>query len=274
MSAGYKATDCEVLVVENTPVARREPIHVPDLNFRIEICEEPGLSNARNHGIAHAAGDIIVFLDDDALVCDTWCIEILRAFEAPNVMVVGGKVDPKYPMSKLPTWYDEKLSGYLSCIDWGPRSRRLRVGEWIVGANMAFRKEVFEQYGLFDPSLGRKGNASLLSNDETALLERIGMQRVLYCPDAAVLHVIPANRMVARWFRRRVYWQAISDIVSGLVSADHPDVRAEYGKVIGQLEAERRNLNALSFEAETYEQFAIQLRAIYLAAVVLGAGGA
>jgi len=274
-SKGFRNTPCEVLVVENTPEGRREPIAVPRLpNVRVEICEDTGLSHARNYGIIHSVGEVVAFLDDDALVCDNWCGEILEAFQRPEILVAGGKVVPHYPNGRLPAWYDDKLSGYLSCIDWGPRPRKLRPGEWIVGANMAFRRSVFDDYGLFNVELGRKGASSLLSNDETALLEQVGMQRVLYCPAAAVRHVIPTDRITTRWFRRRVYWQAVSDMIAGHTKEAEAEMRAEYGRLISQLEAERRNLNALFFEPESYEQFSIQLRAIYLAAVIFGSGHA
>jgi hypothetical protein len=198
----------------------------------------------------------------------------MRAFdENEDVAVIGGRVEPKYQTHTLPAWFDPKLAGYLSCIDWSPRQRRLRTGEWIVGANMAFRRSALQQFGGFDVALGRRGVSSLLSNDETALLERIGMRQVLYVPSVSVQHVIPTERISTKWFRRRVYWQAVSDVVSGLVDVADTTLRQEYGLVISQLEATHRNLNALHFEPHDYTEFALQLRGVYLAAVVLGGGG-
>jgi len=266
---------CELLVVENTPPPRRRSIKLPPRgNLRRTVCETPGLSSARNHGIGEARGAVIAFLDDDALVEPGWCSAILRRMDAEaRLLAVGGKVVPRYDSAVLPPWYDQRLAGYLSCIDWGMTPRYLRAGEWVVGANMAFRRDVFRQYGLFDVNLGRRGTASLLSNEETALLARIGLDRVFYDPDIAVQHLIPVERLTARWFRSRVYWQAISDLAAGHVRDDQSGLRREYGEVVTQLEAEHRNLGALSFEPADAAQFALQLRAIYLAAVMLAGGG-
>jgi len=273
-SRGFRETPCEVVIVENTPESRREPIAIPDLpNVRVVVCEDVGLSNARNFGIRATRGEVVAFLDDDALVCDDWCKVLLAAFADPEISVVGGKVVPLFPTEQLPAWYDNKLSGYLSCIDWGPRTRHLAAGEWIVGANMAFRRSVFDTYGLFGTELGRKGSASLLSNEEIALLEKVGMTRVLYVPDASVQHMIPMDRVTPKWFRRRVYWQAVSDMVAGIANKDGAEARREFGKLVAGFEAERRNLNGLFFEPENYEQFAQQLSAIYLASIVFGDGG-
>jgi glycosyltransferase involved in cell wall biosynthesis len=267
---------CELLVVENTPSARRRPIDLPSrCNVRHTICETQGLSAARNHGIAEARAGIIAFLDDDALVEQGWCAGILRRMhEDAKLLALGGKVVPRYDGEALPDWYDDRLAGYLSCIDWGVTARYLREGEWVVGANMAFRRDAFVRYGLFDVNLGRRGGGSLLSNEETALLARIGLDRVFYDPAIAVQHVIPVERLTARWFRRRVYWQAVSDMVAGHARDDDPALRREYGEIVAQLEPEHRNLNALTFEPADAAEFALQLRAIYLAAILLGAGGA
>jgi glycosyltransferase involved in cell wall biosynthesis len=273
-SRGFNETSSELVIVENTPIDRREALELPDLaNVRMVVCEEVGLSAARNFGIDATSGSIVAFLDDDALVCEDWCALLIAAFDELDVLAFGGKVVPEYPMAILPAWFGGKLPEYLSCIDWGPRPRRLNAGEWLVGANCAFRRSVFDEFGRFDTNLGRKGGASLLSNDEGALVEKFGLHRVFYSPEASVRHIIPADRMTPKWFRRRAYWQAISDMVAGTTYLTAVEARREYGELIGKFEAERRNLNALFFAPENHEQFAQQLRAVYLAALVFGDGG-
>ena len=266
---------CELVIVENTPRTRRRPIAMPTRrNLRGTVCETQGLSAARNHGIAEARGSIIAFLDDDALVEPGWCSAILRRMhDETRLLALGGKVVPHYDSESLPAWYDGSLSGYLSCVDWGMTPRYLRAGEWVVGANIAFRRDAFIQHGLFDVNLGRRGTASLLSNEETALLARIGLDRVFYDPAIAVQHIISVDRLTTRWFRRRVFWQAISDLAAGHVRDDDAALKREYGVVITQLEPEHRNLGAFSFEPRDAAEFALQLRAVYLAAVMLGGGG-
>lgn len=274
-SRGFDDPRCELLVVDNTPASKRREFKLAGAKrTRLTICETQGLSHARNHAIAQSEGSVIAFLDDDALVSDDWCTTIIeRMADESDALVLGGRVAPLYAGEKLPTWYGEDLSGYLSCIDWGVTPRYLRDGEWVVGANIAFRRQVFETYGNFDATLGRKGASSLLSNEETALLERLGLHRVFYDPKMAVQHVIPVERLTTRWFRRRVYWQAISDLIAGNIRSDNTAHRREYGDVVMQIEARHRNLDALTYEPETYDAFRLQLRAVYLAAIVLGHGG-
>lgn len=266
----------EVILVDNTPPARRQPIalEAPGV-LRIEPCDSRGLSNARNHGIAAAKAPIICFLDDDAYVHPGWCAAVERAFAAqPDALVVGGKVLPRYDSPDRPAWYDDSLSGYLSCIDWGKQGRFIRAGEWIVGANMAWRREVFERFGGFDPSLGRKGTATLISNDETELLERVGLGSIWYEPSMMADHLVAVERMTLPFFRSRVFWQAASDMVAGIAATDRAKLQEEFADITLRLPAEARNMRAFSFDPADREQFALQLRAIYIAAVMMGTGTA
>ena len=104
-------------------------------------------------------------------------------------------------------------------------------------------------------------------------MSKLGMHRVFYDPAAAVQHIIPTERLRPEWFRRRVYWQAVSDLASGQAPANDAALWREYGDTVAQLEARHRNLLGLTFEPADYPTFKLQLRAIYLAQIVLGHGG-
>ncbi len=129
-SRGFAQADCELLVVDNTPPAMRRALPVPERpDARVTFCDAQGLSHARNHAVRHSHGEVITFLDDDALVCDDWCDHILsRMTGGGDLLAVGGKVAPQYDGDAMPAWYDDSLAGHLSCIDWSPTPRFLRAG--------------------------------------------------------------------------------------------------------------------------------------------------
>jgi GT2 family glycosyltransferase len=84
---------------------------------------------------------------------------------------------------------------------------------------MFFLRSALEQVGGFDPSLGRR-SASLLSHEESELWERLRASghRAAYDPALWVWHHVPATRIRAAWFRRRIYWEGRSIIRRSLAS--------------------------------------------------------
>lgn len=209
--------DVEIVIVDNTPEAERQTIALLP-NARTVYSSPPGLARARNEGIRASTGDIVAFVDDDTLIEPGWIEACLRCFDRPDIGIIGGKVVPELNGAVLPHWFHDSLWFALSCLDWSPAGRYLEPGEWIVGANMAFRREVFDQFGMFATNLGRVGSGTLLSNEEIALIEKYGVERIWYCPEMLVRHVISVGRLSPQWFRRRVYWQAVSDEILGIAA--------------------------------------------------------
>ena len=64
----------------------------------------PGLSDARNTGVAHATGDLIAFLDDDATPRPDWLEHLVEPFEDPRVAAVGGAAIPLWDYVRPPWW--------------------------------------------------------------------------------------------------------------------------------------------------------------------------
>jgi glucosyl-dolichyl phosphate glucuronosyltransferase len=137
---------------------------------------------------------------------------------------------------------------------------------------MAFRRAVFDRVGLFDPALGRKGTASLLSNEETALLRAVGNDHTFYIPDMVVDHLVPHERLRADWFRKRVFWQAVSDVLSGSEWTTQDKALAGLTAVSASAPAEWRGLKLLRYEPRTPQEMRDQLRAVYLQALLLTEG--
>jgi glycosyltransferase involved in cell wall biosynthesis len=182
-------------------------------NLRTIYEPKLGLSNARNAGCANAQSEILAYLDDDAIASPNWIGHILAAFESHNekLAVVGGRVLPLWETTK-PDWLHESLWPLLSVLDLGNEQRLLSEKDYFVGANMAIRKSSLIEAGGFRTDLGRKGS-NLLSNEEIhlkAILENLGYFTI-YDPKPQVLHSIPPDRLTKKWFRRRMYWQGVSD---------------------------------------------------------------
>jgi glycosyltransferase involved in cell wall biosynthesis len=215
------AGSLEIIVVDNSPnqenAARFRAGFVGDATVTYLLEPTPGLSHARNIGMAHARADLVAFMDDDAVAAPGWAFHILRAFEAfaGSAGVVGGRVLPRW-ISARPPWLGDDLLGYLSIVDWGGQTRPLQSHEWLVGCNISFDKRMLSSVGGFSEALGRIGaGQALLSNEEIEVAEKIRRAgRVpVYCPEALVHHVIDPARLTRAWFRRRSAWQAVSDYI-------------------------------------------------------------
>ena len=165
-----------------------------------------GCSRARNAGLAKSKGEIIHFLDDDTLVSAGCLQSYVNLFNSTDAMCSGGKIIPKF-ITSPPNWMKPPLWHLLGVLDLGEKIREFNYpSNFPVGANMAFRREVFDRYGIFDPDFGVLGNIGI-DADETDICYKIQRdgKRLLYCPDALAYHCIEEDKMNWRWMIRRAY---------------------------------------------------------------------
>ena len=150
----------EVIVVDNSPSDDETQKVVANFPARYIREDCPGLDWARNRGIAAASHNIVVFTDDDAQPDRGWLKAIARCFVAAEVMAVTGFVAP----AELETDAQMEFELNYGGMSHGFRRRRIHrnslsdgqllwASSFGVGANMAFRKEVFERVGTFDVAL-------------------------------------------------------------------------------------------------------------------------
>ncbi|AHM03436.1 glycosyl transferase, family 2 [Roseibacterium elongatum DSM 19469] len=137
---------------------------------------QPNISQARNIGLSRAAGEIVAFIDDDAVPAPSWAKAIMTAFsDSPDLAAVTGPVLGRNGISLQ--W------GHMT-VDALGRDGPPAEGRFIKlhGTNMAFRRQILEDLGGFDT-----GFAFFL--DDTDLAVRIGravlMTRWL---DSAIVH--------------------------------------------------------------------------------------
>ncbi|MBT8161780.1 glycosyltransferase [Arthrobacter sp. GN70] len=180
----------------------------------VEVVENSGptgLSGARNTGVQTATGEIVVFLDDDAEATSDWLARLVPLYDDPDVLAVGGRVEPVWESGR-PAYFPEELDWIVGCTYRGLPRVATQVRN-VIGANMSFRHEVFEQVGGFHASLGRQG-ARPLGCEETEMCIRASINapgtRVVYEPAAVVLHHVPANRGTLRYILARAWSEGVS----------------------------------------------------------------
>lgn len=192
----------EILIVNNNSTDNTEDIC---LNFIKKNPQEPilyfletqqGHSYSRNRGIHESKGELIAFIDDDAFVEKDFSQNIIQFFKNyPDAQVMGGKIIPVYE-SKEPAWMSRFLLPLVSALDMGDKVNPFQGRKFPIGANVTFRRCVFDQYGLFNVALGRKGSG-LAGGDEKELVLRLKEDHapIYYAPNVVVQHIIPDKRL-------------------------------------------------------------------------------
>jgi glycosyltransferase involved in cell wall biosynthesis len=169
---------------------------------------------AMNSAIGASRGEIIAATDDDARVAPDWLDRAEAGLLEHDCGFVGGPVRPLWNRPP-PTWIDQQsavVQKVIAICDYGPRSREYGVGlGWPLGVNVAYRREVFERAGLFDPSLGRKaGTLRSQAQREWHVRARAAGIRGFHLPDMVVDHQVIVERLQKQYFRRWYYWHGIS----------------------------------------------------------------
>jgi len=207
-----KYDNFEIIVVRN---GARKKFIAKKGKLTIYEITKVGLDYARNFGVKHARGDIIGFIDDDALATSNWIETLAKSHEKINAPVIGGKVLPKWPNGKKPNWVRGILLAYLSILDnYSDKPVLVHPLDWLAGTNISFKKHIFDKVGYFDEELDRKGK-SLLSSGEVELCNRIREKgyEIVFDPSLVVEHVIPRSRLSPQYMIKRAYWQGVSDFI-------------------------------------------------------------
>lgn len=174
----------------------------PELNVKYVNETNQGHSYSRNRGIKEAAGSILTFIDDDAFVDQDFTKNIHHFFEKhKDAAALGGKIVPVYE-GKEPTWMSEYLLPLVAALDMGDKIIPFKGRKFPIGANMSFRRFVFDKYGLFNVNLGRKG-AGLEGGDEKEVFLRLKKQHepIYYVPQVLVHHIIPDKRITTEYIK-------------------------------------------------------------------------
>ncbi len=199
----------EVIVVDNNSndntVALLEKYKQehPDYNFKYFVEHNQGVAHARTRCAKEAAGEIVAYLDDDSTAQPGWLSSIVSFFdEHPEVWSVGGKITPRF-LTGIPDWYSKYFFGLVGNFNLGNKVKQLTANRYPCGANMSFRKKVFDEIGYFNADLGRRGTG-LLATEEKDIYKRIlaAHHDVYYLPHVEVLHSVESNKFDKAYVKR------------------------------------------------------------------------
>ncbi len=225
----------EVLVVDNNSTDDTRDV-VEDFcrrypnRFRYLFERQQGKSHALNAGIRAARGDILAFTDDDTIVDPHWLENLTTKLQDGEFAGAAGRVIRTWTRQP-PHWLSlkrpyEKMAFALVSFELDQDAGELLPGFQPVGANMAFRKEVFMRHGGFRTDLGPQGNETEGSPgpearhsaamggrrrqatahfhmwEDTELGERLMSrgERIRYEPSAVVYHPVSEGRLTKEYF--------------------------------------------------------------------------
>ncbi len=215
---------------------------VRDLPFAAHLklieFDRPNIAEARNLGIAEAAGDVVAFIDDDAVPEPRWLEHLVTAFEDSRVASAGGFVRGRNGISyqwkartidtaghSVPARVDPERVTLLT----PPQGRAVKTE----GTNMAVRRDILAEMGGFDP-------AFRFYMDETDLNMRLahaGLATAIV-PLAQVHHAYAPSE-------RRTADRAVTDLrdIAGsqmvFLRKHHPDPLA-WPAIMAELRAHQR----------------------------------
>jgi glycosyltransferase involved in cell wall biosynthesis len=192
-----------------------------------------GLSGARNTGAARARGEIIAFLDDDAVADEDWLKFLVEPYENPRIAGVGGLTLPRWQTAR-PAWLPEEFYWVIGCNYTGMAPSGAPVRN-LIGANMSFRRDMLRLVdGGFASGIGRTSTGRPLGCEETEFCIRLAQRTpgslMTMEHRAKIWHFVSDSRCTFRYFVSRCFAEGISkaQVAASVGSGDGLSAERKY----------------------------------------------
>jgi glycosyltransferase involved in cell wall biosynthesis len=165
-----------------------------------------GQNAARNAGIPHVEGDLLVMSDDDTLPSRGWLTALRGAADAqPDFTIFGGPILPRWP-APPPRWVLDWVPLSATYAALPPAKEGPAPPRRAFGPNVTLRTKVFADGRRFDETIGPKGRDYPMGA-ETEFLIRLGEEgaRAWHCAGAVVHHIVRDFQLSRQWVLERAH---------------------------------------------------------------------
>jgi GT2 family glycosyltransferase len=234
----------EIVVVDNAPSSDATEAAVraefgTDPRVRYVREPRPGLSVARNCGVAAAAGQIVAFTDDDVRVDPYWLDGIVRGFQqgfrpGEEVACVTGLIPTAEIDNAAQLYFDQRATWGTGCEgrlfnltahrDTSPLYP-YSAGIYGTGANFALTATALKELGPFDEALGAGSPCGGGEDLEMFVRVILAGHTIAYEPSAIVSHVHRAD--LAQLSKQMVAYGSGCTAALTAIAARHPRARLE-----------------------------------------------
>ncbi len=229
-----------ILVIDHNP----ELLDRARASFEdVEVIANAGLrgsSEAKNSAVEIARGEVLAFIDDDAIAAPDWLERMLLPYRDIGVIGTCGAPVPRWEVGKEPGWFPEEFLWTVGCAYRGLPEEPSPVRNPI-GAAMSFRSEVFDRLGGFHTGLGPNMETPSPHGGGEDTEFGIRAQRVfpggslIHVPDAQVVHHVPRQRTTFAYFRRRCWLEGRAKALLGATVDDSVSLSSERAYVASVL---------------------------------------
>lgn len=206
----FPAYDFEVLVVDNNSsdntgqVCRAFISAHPGFHLYYFLEKRQGASYARNTGAEIAKGELLCFMDDDA-VAEPDFLKKMADFHRnnPGVNAFGGRIIPRY-IPEEPRWMSHFVSSLVGNFHYADTVTEFAAKKYPLESNMVVTKKVFQEVGGFNTALpGVKGELRI-GGEGKDLFFRIREKgnKIFYVPGMIVHHVVETQKLDRNYMYR------------------------------------------------------------------------